>query len=91
MLAFWKCCHDPGQHDVDVAVGLEKTQRALVGLGGAALAAAVALPGKGGLEFPQRDNKVYKLHNKERKKGIDSLQCGEKKIETNKFIKRSQG
>ena len=34
----------------------EKTQHVLVGLGSAAFAVAVALPGKGGLNFPQGIN-----------------------------------
>ena len=39
----------------------EKTQHALVGLGSAALAAAVALTKLRQPEFPARDNKVYKI------------------------------
>ena len=38
----------------------EKTQLALVGLGDVALAAVVALPGQGGLNFPNVMNKVFK-------------------------------
>ena len=33
----------------------------IVGLGSAALAAAVALPRQGDPHFPERDNKVYKI------------------------------
>ena len=39
----------------------EKTQQALVGLGSAALAAAVALPKVRWPEFPERDIKVCKI------------------------------
>ena len=38
----------------------EKTQHVLIGLGNAALAAAVALPRVRRPEFPERDNKVHK-------------------------------
>ena len=45
----------------------EKTEHAPVGLGSAALAAAVALPRKGGPNFPKGINKVYKKEKQERK------------------------
>ena len=39
----------------------EKTQHALVGLGSAALAADVALPRRGGPNFPKGINEVYTI------------------------------
>ena len=42
-------------------------QRALVGLGSAALAAAVALPRSGGPNFPKGINKVLKKEKKKEK------------------------
>ena len=72
----------------------EKTQHAFVGLGSAALAAAVSLTQVRQPNFPERDNKVLKKEGKkreERQKGFPgSSLCVQMKSKSSLFS-QSQG
>ena len=58
----------------------EKTQHALVGLGSAAFAAAVAFTQVSRSEFPERGNKVYTKKKKKKKPNTECDYNGDERL-----------